>query len=334
MAVTRVSNYQLTLSFIDQINQTRIRLEESRNQVSSGLKVSKPSDDPGRAGLIAQFQSSLTRIDRHQQRIEYAVGMLSNQETAIEQASNLIVRAKEIATQAANETLSSKGRQQLAGEVWALRDQLESIANTKYANRYVFAGADDDDAPFDRATYTVPASTAEAAHYRVVFDGEAGATVTRTVEIGDVESVRVNSDGSQIFNDAFAAIERLGRALEGFRTTPENLSGLPDGGGVAFNFPAEFQEQSADIRETIDLLEGARLTVNQERTSIGSRMARVDQARELLTALRANLDATRSTYQDVDMFRAASELTATETSLQGLLSAGSRIQSLTLLDFL
>jgi flagellar hook-associated protein 3 FlgL len=260
--------------------------------------------------------------------------MLSFQDDTLNEASNLIVRGKEIAEQAANETLSADLRANLAAEVFSLRDSLVGLANSRYQGRFIYGGADDDDEPFDPLTYTNSRFAGDPAGVRYVFDAEPGTDQTRDVEISDSDPVRVNSSGGDIFSNGIASLERLGRALVGFRTTPEDLSTLPDGGGVAFNFPAEYGEQTSDIRECIDLLEEARLDISGERTSVGGRMNQIVQAESILSTLNANLTNARSTYQDADPFLAASNLANLEVALRGTLASGARLQNLSLLDFL
>lgn len=338
MAVTRATNVQSTLDFINQIFVQRAALDKARQRVATGLDVSNASDDPARAATISQFQRTLDRLQQHKQRIASVVGSLQAQEGIVSSAQDILLRSEEIALQGSNGTLSAEARVQLANEVFQLRDSLVGLANSRYQGGYVYGGLDDDDAPFDAVTYDDPADANNPASVRYVVDDpdvDLGQDGVRTVRISDSDNITINSPGGQVFSNAISAMERLGRALAGFRTTPEDGSTLPDGGGAAFDLPDEVEEQNDAIREALSQLRSAREgDLSSERTSLGSRMNRVQQAQEIIDVLALNTEATRSAIQDADIFQAASELATLQVNLQGLLQSGARINSLSLLDFL
>ncbi len=333
----RITDLSLRETFQRDIFRTRRGLDEVRREVSSGIRVNDPSDDPGRAGTIENFRNTLQRIDRHSQRISYATNFLDQQESVLGQANDLLVRAKEIATQGANETIGSQLRENLSREVFQLRDTLVNLGNTRVQGRYIYGGADDDDPPFDLSgtPYTEPASATDPASQRYVFDAENGTALQRSVSVSDFSNIQITTTGSSVFSNAIGALERLGRALAGYRTTPEDGSTLPTGGGAAFNLPTDYQAQSAAIRQSIDLLETARNDdIGQERVNVGGRLARIEVEDQILKTLKIDVEKSRSSIQDADVFDAASRLTQLETNFQATLAAGVRISNLSLLDFI
>ena len=332
----RVTNREAATNFMKQLIEQRFNLEKARERVATGIEVVNPSDDAGRAGSIVALQGVIQRIDRHQERIGFAQGLLDFQENIATSASDLVIRAKELATQAANDSLSQESRALIADEVFQLRDQLVSLGNSTYQGLYIYGAADDDDAPFDSAQYTqAPLDPTQAADRRYFFDAEAGTAVTRSVQISDSETVRVVTPGDQIFAGAIGAIERLGRALEGYRTGLDPVSGLPDGTGTAFTLPLEEPAQQDAILRALDALESARTTdIGAEITSLGSRSARLEQVSTVLTSIRANTDGARAAIQDADPFASASQYANLQASLQALLASGAQINNLSLLNYL
>lgn len=333
--IGRTSNLRVTENFVADLTRQQLALENSRKEISTGLSVIDPSDDAGRAGSIASLQNNLQRLDRYQQRISLATNLLEQQDGLLESAEQILVRAKEIATQGANETLGAQERGLLAIEVFELRDALVTLANSTVQGRYIYGAGDDDDPPFDASTYTNPATVTDPAHTRYVFDAEDGTSTTRTVQISDYSSIRVNSAGDGIFENAITSLERLGRALSGYRTTPEDLSGLPDGGGVAFTFPDEYTEQTADILECIDLIEDARSNdITVERSSVGGRLSRLAEIHSINDSVKINVETSRSAFQDADIIEAASLFQNLQVGLEGALATGASINRLSLLDFI
>lgn len=364
----RVTQTNLTSAFIEQIQRIRQDIAKTQAQVSSGVRVNSPSDDPARAGIISGLNGKLTRIELHKQRIAYVTNMLSQQETLVAEANNLLIRASEITTQAITETQGVDERRAMAAEIFALRDTMVQLANTKIYGRYIYAGAQDDTAPFQdqqasfpwdepgtlvtpdgtddpslvHTLFVIPTTTTDpnlqqiSAPYDPATEFEL-ANVLRTVNISDDQTVRVTSNGLEVFGRAINALERLGRSLSGYRddNTFDPTTGLSNGDGTAYTFPADFQTQTDDLRALFDELETARTEdLIAERQSIGSRMNRVDLAKQILSEVELDTTESRSIHQDADVFDAATRLTQLQTSLEATLASGVQLTQLSLLDFL
>jgi len=345
---TRVSTGQYLNGFINQIFDVRHSLEVTRNQISSGKKVNVPSDDPGRSGTIVNLQNLSQRIDRHTERVVTARNYLQTQEQVVSSANDVLIRAEELATQAANGTYTPELRKQIGAEVFQLRNQLVSLANTKSSGVYIYGGLDDGDTPFDPlpAFYPTPAVGVNAEanlHYQldsaVTFPGQ---DQTRTVRISDTETIKVNTPASAVFLDAVNALERLGRALDGSRTDLIDADGDgvvddpdPAGTHLDYTFPTDYAQQTQDIRDALNSIQSARINnIDTELSSIGARTNRLNQTEEILSTLKENTETSRSSIQDADIFEASSNFANLQTSLEALLSSGSRISNLSLLDYL
>lgn len=342
----RISTNQAISSFIDQMYKQRSQLADVQNEISTGVKVSKPSDDPANAGTIAEYQSTLVKIQRHQERISQGTGLLQVQESALQEANNLLVRAKELASQAANETLSSEQRAQMSVEVFGIRDALVSLANTRYQTAYIWGGTDTDDPPFGRSvplTYPDPNLTDPTNPAGIRYDYDGVNTVTpNSIRVNDSTTVPVQTNGDVVWLNALAGVERLGRALAGYdttpvadTTTPTPATFIPDGGGLALTLPAQYDAQTSLIIGAMDIIDYARTNdIIREQTSLGSRINNLEQADTVLTTIKSEIDQSRSTLQDTDVAEAAARFSNLQLALQGLYASGTQINRLTLLDFL
>ncbi len=328
--MTRITESQMARGLIGAILANRENLNKYSNEVSTGLKVHTPGDT-NVAGIVSKYKEALASIKGYRDRISNVRGMLDFQESIVSQSDEVLVRAKEIAAQAANETLGSEERFQMSSEIWALRDQLVSLANSKYQGKYIYGGADDDDPPFDGQTYSVPSSG--SASIRYTFDSETGTSQTRTVNVTDSVSVTVNTPGSTVFNNAIFALERLGRSMSGYKTLP--ASGQPDGTGGAYTFPSEYTTQTQDIKSAMALLDTARGTdLTPERVSVGARLRRLDGAASLLDLSEANSQSVLSSLQDADSAVSISNLTQAQNALQASLQVTSRVLNLNILQYI
>lgn len=328
--MTRVTESQLASALIGYVQNHRTTIQKLNEEISTGIKVNTPGDSND-SGTISQFRQSLDRVESYKNRITSVQSFLTFQDDALNQANELLVRAKEIASQAANETNSATTRAQMAEEVFQIRDHLVSLANSTYQGKYVYGGADDDDPPYDANVYTVPPTG--GASQRYVFDAEPGTSTTRSVQLTDDLSITTNTPGNQIFDNGIQAMERLGRALAGYQTNP--AVGAPDGTGAAYTFPAQYSQQTADIRNTIDLLNTARQNdILPERVSISGRMRRIETAKSLLDLTKASGEEVLDRLQNTDVFDSASQLSQAQTALQASLTVSTQVLKLSILDFL
>lgn len=306
------------------------RVAELSEEVSTGLKVRTPGDST-QSGTVAQYRSALERYSGFRDRIKTVDSFLTFQEGILSQANDLLIRAKEIAAQGANETNGPSERDQLAAEMFQIRDQLVSLANSTYQGRYIFGGDDDDDPPYDAATYTNP-STGSASQ-RYVFDAEAGTSGVKTVAITDDLSMSISTPANTLFDNAIQGLERLARALDGYDTQP--TSGAPDGTGNAYTFPTDFATQSQAIRNAMDQLDTARKTdIIPGRTTIGGKLKRLETAESLINVLEFNSKEVLGRLQDADVAESASALLTAQQALQASFTVSARVLNITILDYI
>ena len=332
--MTRISENQLRNSLLLEIQKNRERYSKFSEQISTGYMVVNPGDSTN-SGVIEQYQQLLARIEGHSKRVSGVQGFLAFQDNALQQANDLIVRAKELAAQGANETLGPSVRAQMAGEVWQIRDHLVSLANSKYQGNYVFAGLDDDDAPFGANTYTDTPATSGAVSQRWVYDdtttltGEPGNALSRSINITDDLTIVVNKPGDQIFSNALEALEVLGRALAGYSTN------TVAGTGTAYDLPDELNLQTASIQSALDLLETARSSdILPERVSVGALQRRLETAESLIGLAKTDAQEVLNDLQNADLAEASTGLQQAELALQASFSVTNRVINLSILDFL
>ncbi len=331
--MTRISENQLARTLLVDIARNREQYARFSQELATGYKVVDPGDSRF-SGTIAQYRETLDRLAGHKRRAESVTGVLAFQDNALAQANEILVRANELATQGANETIGVAVRAQMAEEVFELRNHLVSLANSQYQGRYVFAGVDDDDAPFGASTYTNPATG--AASERWVYDDttvEVGNARTRSVNITDDLQIAVAKPGDALFSNALAGLERLGRALAGFQTLPS--TGLPDGTGAAFNLPTELSLQTQEIQGSIDFIKQAReRDIIPERVSVGAGLRRLQTALSLIDLTQTDATEALSKLQDADIAASGTGLQQAQTALEVSYSVTTRALQLNILQFL
>ncbi len=131
------------------LQQGAQRMLELSTQIASGQKISKPSDSPSVYASIVKRSDLISRLTSRRETLDRSASDLRLAEGSLASASDLLVRAREIAVQFADPANGQPERDAAAKEVAALRQQLVAIANTKGLRGYIFAGTQTSAPPVD-----------------------------------------------------------------------------------------------------------------------------------------------------------------------------------------
>ena len=326
--MTRITEFTTIQKLMLMVQQHRQNIDTLSDDISSGIAVHTPGDSSV-SGTIAQVRGTLERVEGYKNRIASVEGYLGAQDNVLTTSSDLLIRASEIATQAANESNSPETRSQLAAEVLEIRDHLVSLANTTYQGKYLYAGADDSNPAYSKLAggYVDVPPTVGQTNDRWVFNTNAGAAVTRTVKVSDDVAVTVNTPGSQVFDNAIQALDKLGRALSGYSTA--------GAGGTAYTFPADKDVQTQDIRDCITALKNAREgDIMVETVTVAGRLRRLQTGESLMELSKTAGEDVLDRLQSTDLFKAGSEFSMAQTALQSALLVNSKVLNQSILDFL
>src|ERR1035438_8937112 len=135
-------------AFMANIDRVQRKVEEASRQVSSGKRVNVASDAPNDVDTILQLHTDEVRNAQIQENLGVAQADADAADGALTSATQLMDRATTLAAQGANFTLDATGRQNIAGEVQSLLEQMTSISNTTVQGRYIFGGDQDSTPPY------------------------------------------------------------------------------------------------------------------------------------------------------------------------------------------
>ena len=117
-------------------------LSRSLERLSSGFRINKASDDAAGLAVSMRFRSQIRSLQQASRNAAEANSMLQVADGAGDQLTNILVRMKELATQAASSNTGSADRTNIAAEVDTLEGELDRIAtSTKYAGTTLLDGA-------------------------------------------------------------------------------------------------------------------------------------------------------------------------------------------------
>lgn len=127
-------------------------LVRSQEQISSGKRIVRPSDDPVGASQALAFRRQIAAAERNTTAVEGAQVMLDTASSLLQDAGGLLAEARASLLQGMNGTASADDRKLLAGSIRLIRDRLLEIGNARAGNRYLFAGTATDTGPFAQGT--------------------------------------------------------------------------------------------------------------------------------------------------------------------------------------
>ncbi|MHB9093451.1 MAG: flagellar hook-associated protein FlgL [Eubacteriales bacterium] len=290
----RITQSMMVGNFLNSLNTNYKAMNTIQEQLATGKRINRPSDDP--VGLISslRIRTSLTENEKYQGNVEDARSWLDTTDTALGQAGDIMQRARELTIYGANDTLSAAARDALAKEVHQLREQLIQVSNTSHDGRYVFGGYKTTNPPFTAAG---------------VYTGDNGVI---NYEIGINITMPVNTTGDAAFINVQDAFQLLNN-VEADITAGNTLS--------LTNVRLSQMDLAMDNIQTL-------------RSDVGAKTNRLDLTKSRLEDANLNLSALLSKNEDINPGEVITQLKMQENTYNTALAAGARIIQPTLTDFL
>jgi flagellar hook-associated protein 3 FlgL len=191
------------VSLMDQAQQAQ---NNAAMELSTGRRVSLPSDNPAAEASMIQENSQSAAIDQYTASSDSLTAVLNTANSTLDSVTTLLQRAVSLGVEGANGTNNQTDLNSIAAEVSGIQSQIISLANTSFAGHYLFAGTSTASAPY-------VADAANPTQINYVGDDQ-----QNHVQIGTGLSVASNLPGSSIFSQSganvFDALQSLVTALQ------------------------------------------------------------------------------------------------------------------------
>jgi flagellar hook-associated protein 3 FlgL len=295
-------------AFMANIDRVQRQVEEANRQVSSGKRVNVASDAPNELDTILQMRTDEVRNSQIQENLGVAQADADAADGALTSATKLMDRATVLAAQGANFTLDATGRQNIAGEVQALLEQMTAIGNTTVQGRYIFGGEQDSTPPYQvdlTAANGVTRLTNSAPTRRV--ESAAGGSFAVSQSAQDIFDSR-NPDDTLASSNVFAALNNLRL-------------------GLLANDTTQITAASASLQLASDHL-------NTAQAFYGTVENRITDATNYSATYDVQLQTELSGKVDADVTSAALAITQGNTQLEAAFQMQAKIPRTTLFDFM
>ena len=293
-----LTNYQTRLD----LQRSKERMTDLSNQISSGNRLLRLSDDPTGSALVLDFQNSIAINKQHIDQANRATSFLKTSETTLSSLDDSLQRLLELGQQGQSDITGSNGRANIANEVDGIRSTILSLANTQSQGKFLYSGTMTTTEPFTL--------TATGANY-------AGNGASINLDITSSTSVSTNIPGNTVF---------FGAGGQGSSTDMfTQVTNLRD---------ALTSNNSAGIKTACDNIKNIQSALNNQITDLGGRQASIEQITTDLGSYNESLQTIQNTYQSVDYPTAISEWYQEQTAQQASLSVISKTGKTNLFDYL
>lgn len=181
----RVSTLHFYNQGVNAMQDQQARVQQTELQIASGLRVSKPSDDPAAAVKVLDLKAGLDSLDQYSRNSAIAEASLGFEESVVANVNNTLQRIRELAVQGNNSTYQDRDKQSIAQEIYERLDELVSLANTRDSQgEYIFGGFKVDSPPFVEI------------NGEVSYRGDQG---QRLLQVGDGSKVATRDSGMEVF---------------------------------------------------------------------------------------------------------------------------------------
>ncbi|MEP7301802.1 MAG: flagellar hook-associated protein FlgL [Caldimonas sp.] len=145
----RISTANAYDAGIDSLTRRQSELSSLQDQMTSGKRVARASDDPAAAARAERALASISRTETSQRAVDASRVAMTQTESTLGAADDLLQRARELMVSAGNGSYSDAERATVAGELRSVREQLFTLANqSDGAGTYLFGGQGATQKPF------------------------------------------------------------------------------------------------------------------------------------------------------------------------------------------
>lgn len=291
----RITNNILSQNLLRNLETAQGKMDQLQNQLSTGLRISKPSDDPVGIENAMRLKSNISSVEQWKSNADSAVEYMNTSDSILGDMTSMLQRVKELAVQGANGTLTTTDKGVVADEVDQIMDQLKMMANTQVGSRYIFSGT-----ATDKELIPTDGSTSVANGNPVNF------------QVGNNKPIDISVNGQKLFGDN----------TSGIVATLTNLS------------TALRANNSTDINTALGTIDTNIDNVIALRSELGARTNRVTAIRDQLDSTSTNLQQNLSDIQDADMAKTITDFTNQQNTYKAALAVGAQIIQPSLVDFM
>ncbi|MBB6021647.1 flagellar hook-associated protein 3 FlgL [Paenibacillus sp. JGP012] len=298
----RVTSGMMSTQMLSNLNRNLNRMDTMSNQLSTGRKINKPSDDPVGVTYALRYRAELAANEQYQSNTDAAVSWLDATDTTMQQSGNVMQRLKELAVQGSSGTVPQSGLDAIKLEVQELQKQMVNIGNSQIRGKYIFNGQNYDKAPYELGGTITAYSQIDTDNAAVNYS------------IGDQSIFQINTPGSDYF---------------GKSTEDDNIFKIMDDLVQALD-TGDYE----GVSRQSDKLESRATKMQSCISEVGARTNRVELVQARLNDYNLNVTTLQSKTEDADIASLLIQATSAQTIYEAALKSSAQIMQPSLMDFM
>lgn len=240
------------------LNRFNAALSTTQQRLGTGLRINSAADDAAGLQIATRLNANIRGMTVAIRNTSDGISLLQTAEGAFKEMTDIVLRMKDLATQAASDTNGDADRTALQAEVDQLTEELNNILdNTKYAGEALFNGGKFE----NQVSLQIGASSAET------LDIDVSGTLTNLIStIGNFSSANLSDaagardamdDFESALDDIGALRAEFGAYINRLTHTSNNLRNMTDNTEMAKGriMDADFALESANLSKNSMLLQ-------------------------------------------------------------------------------
>ncbi len=294
--------------FLSNLELSQQRASRDLQQMSSGYRVTNPSDAPADAVSILQVQNNITQTRQTTNNLTRLKGEVDTGEATMETVVTLLQNANVLAAQALGPSQTIETLQALALQVRDIQQQMVGLSQANAQGRYIFSGDNDSAAQYSLDPTNLVTGVAQAfttQDTRQIAD--IGGTFTPAGTAQDIFDQRDASSNPTV-NNVFAALQQL-------------YNGLTN-------------NDRAVIGGAVGNIKTSSTYVNLQLAFYGTVQNRISSSLSIATRYQTQWTQQLSTLRDADIGAVISDLQANRTQQSAAMAAQANFSPHSLFDYL
>jgi len=279
------------------------RLQRYQIELSSGLRIQRPSDDPSGAQRVSSLRSNLSRIAQYEATTKDAQAWLKSEDSALGNITKSLRQIRDYALQAANPNIAGS-RDTMVTQIKSQAGFVQQSLNTSDGSRYLFGG---------NKTLAVPFKGDLVGG--ITYAGDAG---VRHITLNDSVTLNLNHSGSEVANLGGVSDPAL---PDVFQTINDLVTAIQTG-------------DQTGIAAQISNLDQHLSRMTNLRAETGVRLNQVELAADQLSQTKLTLTNLLNDTEGADLTEVTVQLKEQENVLQAATYVASTISQGGLLDWL
>lgn len=307
----RITQQILFGNLMRDVTKNRSQMGEIQSDLSSGRSVRLPSDGPVDFQRSRVIEENLRKETQYQDNISNGLRQSRMAQESMQESIDRLIDVKKLMVQGANSISNQTVHDTMAEEIKGIRDTLINTFNVRSGDRYLFAGTNSSDKPFEKVDHVAFVPPDPDPNPPGLVENNSNAKAP-SVLVGESITVDVSISGEELRDTSAGDL---------FQILEDVIVALEDGDHDAVN------GLLGNVDVTIE-------HVTNLSAKMGTNINRMDFLYEQYESTRISQKSQISEMVDTNYAQAFSDLQTTQIAYEAAMAVHSTMFSNTLLDYL